>query len=425
MSGGFSQRGCVRGSGRTEVRHERFVNLISLLALLSGFAASPAPQAQTGSSSEQQAAPRVRFAYGGNAAEIPATFFGNLIFLPTRINNGQPSLFLLDSTAAATSIAPGRVTELGLGTLKNSGLNLPGVNFRFDALPAVARDNLASETGRNYQGTLGNDFLRLVVVEIDYGRKTVRLFDPEIYKYSGNGVRFSIRFAGGMPVIRAKLTLPHQKAREGEFVVNTDLDAAMVISEKFAEGRHLFSAHLRTIPAVDPQINGGGNIVIGRPKEIRLGEFSLEGAIAEFSPSDPIPGVGEDIAGMIGGGILRRFSVVFDYPHQQIFLAPNLHIHELEEEDKSGLTIHARGPGLKQFEVVAVQAGTPGAHAGIRKGDLIVGIDEEAAADLSLIGIRDLFREAGRTCKIAIERNGQSLQVSISLRRLLPTSSGS
>src|SRR4029077_10129112 len=244
-----------------------------------------------------------------------------------------------------------------------------GVDFPFAGLPALERENFAAQTGRSYQGTLGNDFLRPVVVEIDYGRKTVRLYDRGIYKYSGNGTSFPITFAGGMPLIRAKLTLPGQNAREGEFIVNTALDAAIVIADKFAEGHHLFSAHLKTIPASDPQINSGENIVLGRPKEFHLGGYSIEGAIAEFSPRDPFPCTGADIAGMIGGGILRRFTVVFDFPHQRLILAPNLRIHELEEEDKSGLTIIAKGPGLKQFQVVAVQPGMPAAHAGIQKGD--------------------------------------------------------
>jgi hypothetical protein len=403
----------------SEMNRERIVGVIPIVALILVFATRPAPRAQTGTSFSQQTPAPVRFAFGGNAAEIPAEFLDNLIFLPTRINSSQPSLFLLDSTATVSSIAPSRAAELGLSTLENPVLNLPGVDFPIAALQALAKDNFAAQTGRSYQGTLGNDFLGSVVMEIDYGRKTVRIYDPGIYKYSGGGSSFPIKFAGGVPLVRAKLILPGQRAREGEFIVNTALDAAIVISEKFAEGHHLFSAHLKTIPASDPQIIGGENIVLGRPKEFQLGGYSVEGAIAEFSPKDPFPGAGADIAGMIGGGILRRFTVIFDYPNQQLILAPNLHIHELEEEDKSGLTIIAKGPGLKQFEVVAVQSGTPGAHAGIQKGDIIVGIDEEAAADLTLVGIRELFRETGRTCKLAIERKGQSLQVSISLRRLL------
>jgi hypothetical protein len=409
--------GTVEGS---EMNRLRIVCAIPGMALLLGYAAHPAPRVHANASPAQQNSATIRFAFGGNAAEIPAEFLGNLIFLPARINNGRPSSFLLDSTAAATSIAPGRLAELGLSTLENPVLALPGVEITFAALPVLARDSLSAQSGRTYQGTLGNDFLRSVVAEIDYGRKTVRLYDPGIYKYAGGGVAFPLTFTGGVPLLHAKLSLPGQKAREGAFIVNTALDAAIVISERFAEGHHLFSAHLKTIPAYDPQINGGENIVIGRPKEFQLGGYSVEGAIAEFSPKNPLPGAGAEIAGMIGGGILRRFTVVFDYAHQQLILAPNLHINELEEEDKSGITIIAKGPALKQFEVAAVQPGTPGAHAGIQKGDIIAGIDGEPAADLTLVGIRELFRETGRTCKLAIERNGQTLQVSISLRRSLP-----
>lgn len=403
----------------------RSIAAISIMALILELAVRPAPWAQTGAPSAQESSAAVRFAFGGNAAEIPTEFAGNLIFLPARINNSKPSSFLLDSTAAVSSIAPSRVAELGHSTLENPVLSLPGVDIPFASMPARAKDNFDSQTGRIYQGTLGNDFLRSIVVEIDYGRKTVRLYDPAVYKYSGNGGVSPLTFAGGVPLVQAKLTLPGQKPREGKFILNTALDAAIVISEKFAEGHHLFSAHLKTIPASDPQINGGENIVLGRPREFQIGGHTVEGAIAEFSPRDPFPGAGAEIAGMIGGGILRRFTVIFDYPHQQLILAPNLHIHELEEEDKSGLTIIAKGPGLKQFEVVAVQPGTPSAHAGIQKGDIIAGIDSEAAADLTLVGIRDLFREAGPTRKIAIDRKGQSLETSILLRRLLPTSGGS
>ncbi|HYL67535.1 MAG TPA: PDZ domain-containing protein [Candidatus Limnocylindria bacterium] len=407
------------------MNRRRIVVAVLIIGFIVGFAARPAPRAQTGASSAPQTPASVRFAFGGNAAEIPAEFLSNLIFLPARINNSKPSLFLLDSAATGSSVAPTRISELGLATVENVILSLPGVDFPFAALPALARDGFTSQTGRSYQGTLGNDFLRAVVVNIDYGRKTLQLYDPGVYKYSGGGTSFPITFAGGLPLIRAKLTLPGQRAREGGFIVNTSLDAAIVIFEKFAEGHHLFSAHLKTIPVADPQINDGGNIVVGRPKEFQLGAFSVEGAIAEFSPKDPFPSAGADVAGMIGGGILRRFTVVFDYPHHQLILAPNLRIHELEEEDKSGVTIVAKGPGLKQFEVIAVQPGTPGAHAGIQKGDLIVGIDEEPAADLTLMGIRELFRDTGRTCKLSIERKGQMLSVSISLRRLLSASSGS
>lgn len=397
----------------------RFLCSLSLFAIVLGAAAQILPWGGAGTLHARQAGVPTHFAFGGNAAEIPAEFLDNLVLIPARINDSQPSLFLLDSTAAISSIAPARAAELNLKTMTNPVLNLPGVDFAFAALPEIANNNFSLQTGRAYQGTLGRDFFGSVVVEIDYGRKSLRLYDPAIYKYSGNGTVLPLTFSDGVPLLRAKLTLPGQKSREGQFMVNTALDAAIVISDKFAEGHHLFSAHLKTITASDPQINGGENIVLGRPKEFQIGAYTVEGAIAAFSPKSPAAGAGADIAGAIGGGILRRFIVTFDFQHQQIILAPNLHLHEIEEEDKSGLTIIAKGPGLKQFEVVAVQPGTPGAHAGLQKNDLLAGIDDEAAADLTLADIRDLFRETGHSHKLSIDRNGRQLQFTIQLHRLL------
>ncbi len=367
----------------------------------------------------QQSSAPVRFAFGGNAAEIPAEFLENLVFLPVRINDTQPSLFELDSTAAASSIDPARAAELGLGALRNPVLNLPGVQFPLTTLPAVSRESFAAQIGRAFQGALGNDFLGSVVAEIDYGRQTVRLYDPGAYKYSGKGVSVPLSFSGGVPLIRIKLDLPGQRAREGEFTVDTTLDAAVLVSEPFAEAHHLFSARMKTVQVSDPQINGGENIALGRAKEIQIGPYQVESAIVAFSPKGAAAGADKNIAGSIGGGILRRFVVTFDYPHKQMFLAANPRFADYEEEDKSGLSIVAKGPGLKTFEVFAVQPSTPAAEAGIQRGDIIAGVDEEAAADLTLASIRYLFRQIGHKYKLTIERNGQSMQITIQMRRLI------
>jgi hypothetical protein len=386
-----------------------------LFVLALAFATSPSLP----SGRAQQSSAPVRFAFGGNAAEVPAEFLENLIFLPVRVNNSQPSLFELDSTAVASSMDPTRAGELGLSGLQNPVLRLPGVEFSLATLPELALENFAAQIGRPYQGTLGDDFLGSVVVEIDYGRQTIRLYDARAYKYFGGGTSLPLTFAGGLPLVRAKIQFPGQKAREGEFIVNTALHAAIHISEGFAETHHVFSAHMKTAQASDTQINNGENIALGRVKEMQIGPYRVESAIVAISPKGLIGESEKNVAGTIGAGILRRFIVIFDFPHQQMILTPNFLFAEYEEEDMSGLSIIAKGPGLKTFEVLAVQPATPAAEAGIQTGDIIAGIDEEAAADLTLASIRSLFRQVGHRYKLAIERNGQTLQVSMQMRRLL------
>ena len=56
---------------------------------------------------------------------------------------------------------------------------------------------------------------------------------------------------------------------------------------------------------------------------------------------------------------------------------------------------------------------------GRERGDVIVGIDEEPSADLTLAAIRDLFRQVGHEYKLLIDRHGQSLTLNIKMRRLV------
>jgi len=400
-----------------------FLSLAGAIAL----ANYPAPQEKPGAAPEQpstsptqhQAQVPFHFAFGGNAAQIPAEFVDNLVFLPLSINNSQPSLFELDTTAATTSIDPDRLTALGTSPFPAPTLNLNGVDFKIPALPAVAKPDFASRVGRAYQGTLGADFLCCVVVEIDYKRETVQLYDPSVYKYPGKikAIPFTVR--GGVPIVRAKFSLTENKSFEGDFAIDTALNATLVFTDHYAQSHRLFKSKIKTIPSTDPQLNGGEGVVIGRIQSFQIGQYFPKNLLASFSQKDVIASDDPKFAGVIGGGMLRRFTVIFDYPRQLIYLEGNIHIREDEQEDKSGLTIIAKGSALRTFEVIAVQPGSPGHSAGFQKGDIIEGIDEDAAVDMTLDSIRRLFRVVGQQYKIQITRNGQSKQVTLKTRPLL------
>lgn len=405
----------------------------TLLALWCAPAATPAGQNQSAPAATAQKAPEVKFAYGGNAAEVPAEFSGNLVFLPVRVDLSQPSLFQLDTSVAVSSIDPGRATELGLMSgnssandgasgapaIRQAVLNLPGVAFPMVPLSTAPNAEFLERNGRIYQGTLGNDFLSRVIVEIDYARQTVRLYDPSAYQYSGKGAAFPLRFAGSIPLLRAKFTVPGHKTYDADFEVSTALPDAVILSDRFAGAHRIFSSKIRTIPDVDTEVNGSEKIALGRLHDFQVGKYVAGDVIAGFAQPGKNDRADPKIAGSIGGGYLRRFTVIFDYPHLRLYLEPNSHFNDYSEADMSGLAIIARGPGLKTFEIAAVLPNTPGAAAGLQKGDIIAGIDDEAAADLSLTAVRDLFRQIGHKYKLLIERNGQTLTITIQMRRLV------
>jgi PDZ domain len=393
------------------------------VALLVSLAARPASPAQTNAPSQSAkpssapASTSVRFAHGGNVAEIPAEFIGGLILLPLHVNQSQPCLFLLDSTARSTSIDPGRAAELGIAP-GGAELEFAGVSVTLAELPRAPKPNFDRRFGRGYEGTLGRDFFESFVVAIDYDRKTVRLYDPGAYPYPGRGKSFPLSFSGDTPVVRAKSNT-NGKTLDGDFGVDTALDASVLFSKRYADAHHLLS-HLKTIPATDELWDGEAGAILGRMRLFEIGPFSVLEAIATFARQDTGATGGGELAGEIGGGMLRRFTVIFDYPHRQILLDPNSERRTEEIEDMSGISLIARGPGLRTFEVTQVRSGTPGAEAGLEKGDILAGIDEDPAADLSLMQVRDLFRQLGHPFQLTVERNDQTLHLTMKLKRLLP-----
>jgi len=306
---------------------ERWKTILLAAVLSVGFAARPEPSPQTQTAAAQtptssnSASGSVQFAYGGNVAEIPAEFTGGLVLLPLHVNQRQPCLFVLDSTVAATSIDPERATELGIPAGQSIELEFAGVNLTLPDLPRIPKPNFDARFGRQYEGTLGRDFFESFVVAIDYERKTVRLFDPGAYQYSGQGKSFHVSFSGDTPVVRAKSNT-NGKTVEGDFGIDTALDTSVLFSESYANAHRMLS-HLKTIPALDEASDDTGDAVLGRMRLFQIGPFPVEQAIATFSKLHAGAAGGEKLAGEIGGGMLRRFTVIFDYPHMQVIFDPN------------------------------------------------------------------------------------------------------
>jgi hypothetical protein len=398
--------------------------LIGCCIVLCGWAAHPAQTAQQSAKPAAPAAPvaprdptAARFSFQGDAAQIPAVFLHNLIFMPVRVNGGKPVLLELDSAAEKSAIDRKVAGDTASNALQYAVLALPGVQVPFLTLPVISRDDFAQQVGQPYQGTLGRDFFDRVVVEIDYHRQTVQLYDPSVFTYSGQGKSFPLTFAGPVPLIRAKFEAAGHRSRTEDFAVDTALDSGVIFYRGFTDAAKISAAHFKTEPASYPEVDGGAKIFLGRLKTFAIGPYELEDIVGDFTQEQTKAGAGKNIAGAIGSNFLRRFTVIFDFPHQRVILDPNVQLNHDTDEDMSGLSIIAKGPNLKLFEVAAVQPGTPGAHAGIVPGDVIAGIGDEAAADLTLEALRDLFRQVGYQYKVLLDRKGQTVTVSLQMRR--------
>ena len=397
--------------------------LVACCILLCAWAARPVLSKQQSAAPAKPVAPgpqdvtSPRFSFGGDAAQIPAVFLRNLIFLPVRLNGGKPGLFELDSAAEKCAVDRKMAGDPAGNEMHYAVLALAGVQLPFVTLPVISRDDFAQQVGQPFQGTLGRDFFDRVVVQVDYHRQTVQLYDPSAFTYTGQGKSFPLTFSGPVPLIRAKFEVPGHRSASADFAVDTALDAGVIFYRGFTDSQRISAAHFKSEPASYPEVDGGAKLFLGRLKAFQIGPYELEDIVGDFTQEKTKAGADKNIAGAIGSAFLRRFTVIFDFPHQRVILDPNIQLNHGADEDMSGLSIIAKGPNLKVFEVTAVQPGTPAAHAGIVPGDVIAGIGEEAAADLTLSAVRDLFRQVGYQYKVLIDRKGQTITTSLQMRR--------
>jgi predicted metalloprotease with PDZ domain len=123
-------------------------------------------------------------------------------------------------------------------------------------------------------------------------------------------------------------------------------------------------------------------------------------------------------AGNVGAGILKRFNITWDYPHNQIFFEKNPNYAARDVFDRAGLWVNL---GDKGFDVVDVFDGAPAAEAGLKVGDTILAVDgRKAGSEISLPDFRLRLRDASATkLRLDVARGGQTLHLTVALRDLV------
>ena len=150
-----------------------------------------------------------------------------------------------------------------------------------------------------------------------------------------------------------------------------------------------------------------------------LGSFRLENLIAQFSRARRGDDASAKYDGLIGGEVLRRFNVVFDYSRRRMMLEPNAQFSEPYEVDMSGLDLATEGEGFSVVVVNEVEKSSPAADAGIQEEDMITAIDGRSVKEFTITEIRKMFMQDGKEYVISLKRGQKEMQTKLKLRRLI------
>jgi predicted metalloprotease with PDZ domain len=159
---------------------------------------------------------------------------------------------------------------------------------------------------------------------------------------------------------------------------------------------------------------------IGRIASLRIGNIALASPTTTLFGDSA--GVFSDNGGQwignIGGEILRRFVVYFDYGAKRMILEPTDAVGEKFEADMTGATLAGRDD-RQHLLVDFVLAGSPASEAGVAVGDSVIAINGKAVTPETLTEWRKISRRVGDEVELTVRRAGETKTIRFRNRRLV------
>lgn len=412
---------------------------------------------------------------GQKYEKLKFQLINNLIVIPLEVNGtelsfildsgvSKPILFNLTDQDAVPINNVSEITINGLGggepikALSSSGNSFKLKNIiNTDQLLYVVLDkdlNFSPALGISVHGIIGYDLFRDFIVDINYVSKSIKFHAPESYQYKRNkkSETLPLSIIGRKAYVDGQLFLKEDREVPVRLLVDTGSSDAM----------WLFKDEAIDIPDknyADFLGEGLNGSIFGKRTKVsslNLGPFVLKDAKAAFPDLvsyGAIKNLG-DRNGSVGGDILKRFNIVFDYPNNKISFKKNANYKKPFHYNLSGITLQHNGVryvaesiandiGIVKNEsdsfgnvkillenrtkisvvpeivVSAIRAGSPAHEAGLRQGDVVLSVNGKNIHRYKLQEVMHMLDEhEGKKVRVMIERSSNDLRFSFTLKKM-------
>lgn len=410
--------------------------------------------------------------------KIRFELINNLIIIPVEIN-GVELTFILDSGVSkpilfnlsqSDSVPINNVSEVtirGLGdgepmkALSSKGNSFAlgdAKNYSQDLYVVMDRGiDFSTSLGIPVHGIMGYDLFRDFIVEVNYNSKKLKLHNPELYTYKER---------------RNRQTIPLKVDRRKAYVEGTvlmkdtaNIPVKLLVDTGSSDALWLFPEPEKglEIPEKNYEDHLGrglsGDIYGKRSKidGVQIGDFKLDEAKVAFPYRESFQGLDSlgDRNGSLGGEVLKRFNMVFDYARGLVTLKKNGNFNEPFQYNLAGIDLQHNGlryiaeriadaNGLvkedqadsfgnvqillenktrlslvPEIVVSGIRAGSPAAEAGLREGDVILAVNGKRVHQYKLQEILKMINEKeGKRIKVLIERYNQDLLFTFVLKKM-------
>ena len=412
--------------------------------------------------------------------DIRFQFINNLIVIPIKVNNKKLN-FILDSGVNKTIVFNSSKVDTILSNfeykykLKGLGEGLP-VNaivsknnlFRINNLIAVNKNvyvilkddfDLSSKMGITIHGVIGYDIFSDLILRINYKTKKIRFYNPSKYKQKkcSNCEVLPLTIFQKKPYVDVTVKLNNNSKK---------VPIKMLIDSGGSDAIWLFEFSNNNIVTPENFFTdflgvGLSGTVYGKRSRISslgLGKFSLNKPTVSFLDTLSTKDARKfnKRNGSIGTGILKRFTVWFDYPNNRLMLKKNSSFNEVFNYNMSGLEIVYDGKILVEestrnytelsrgtqdpngnrnsvsliknyvykfkpnFKISNVLEGSPADLAGVMKDDILIKINGNPIYNFQLHEIISIFQEKeNKLIRLTLMRNNKKIKTEFNLKKII------
>jgi len=299
-------------------------------------------------------------------------------------------------------------------TAEGIKLVFPGVEFRRQTAVITPYDPALPNPWEGAEGQVSAAFFKNFVVEVNFDEMVITLTEPGRFHPQGKGEELPLRpLGGGGWMIPASVRLDGGRRLDVDLALDLGTGDALALS---TGGPHGFTVPRHALPAslgfgIQGEIHGH----VGRVPVLSIGGCSFRDVLATFAPREQSGFPDADI--VLGMGIFSRLNVVFDYPGRRMFIRPGRRYQDPFEYNMSGMELGNRKEG--GLVVTRIIPHSPASDAGLRLGDLIERIDGAPASRFRSWELGALLRRPGAEVSLEIQRDGETRELSLRLRRII------
>lgn len=412
-----------------------------------------------------------------SSIKVPVKIINNLVFIPVKVN-GIELMFLLD-TGVEETILLGfddaneirlnqvqKVNIRGLGRneavegLKSSGnlLTIDKIQSKNHLLYLISDSsfNLSSYVGIPVHGILGSAAFKNFLVEIDYSKKVVFFYklDSKFQaKIEKNYIKVPLSIENQKPYVNAVVKTNNGFEVLVKLLIDTGNSDAVWLFDKLSKDIEVPEKHFHDY--LGQGLSGAVEGKRGRITQFSIADFSFKSPIVAFPDAVSIKNINLQSGrlGSLGGEILKRFSVVFDYTNGVLFLKKNKFYSASFYYNKSGIEVWHTGTQLVQqmivntnnsivlqddgtksssnnskyklelkpvYEIGYIRENSSAAKCGLQAGDVLVAIDGKLTYNYSLQEINSLlWSEDEIWLELRILREGKLMNFKFQLLNVL------